>query len=218
MTTPKTVKNILNDMDRTVAELQKKGILNDYRAYSIKSIGQSLFEISYPNKNEKSSIVFDKHVTGGTIMDTLLKNLQYNVLFYDKSFIQAEFIVNNNEVIKERLVFMKKHNKIGNKKEIEQFEIRDEDWFAEEFGVPIVMRIDFAPKDHVEGDHAKTHLTLSNHESCRIPIKGIVTFSEFVRFIVFHFYNIKMDLKVYRSSANDTITEIEKKMIHINWN
>ena len=87
MTTPKTVKNILNDMNRTVAELQKKGILNDYRAYSIKSIGQSLFEISYPNKNEKSSIVFDKHVTGGTIMDTLLKNLQYNVLFYDKSFI-----------------------------------------------------------------------------------------------------------------------------------
>lgn len=217
MTEPKTVKNIIKDIRETVTELQKKNIVHDYREFSVKSTGRNLFEISYPGKNETSNIVFDKHVTGGRIMETLLKNLQYNVLFYDKSFIQAEFIVRNNEVIKERLTFMKKHSKIWGKKEIEEFEIMDEDWFAEDLGVPIVIRIDFAPDDHVEGDHAKTHLTLSNHESCRIPIKGIVTFSEFVRFIVFHFYNIKMDLKVRRSSANDTITELEKKMMHINW-
>lgn len=81
-----------------------------------------------------------------------------------------------------------------------------------------MLRIDYAPDDHVECDHAVTHLTLSNHESCRIPMKGIVTFSEFVRFVLFHFYNIKLDLQVYRSDDGDTITELEKKMIHMNWN
>ena len=152
------------------------------------------------------------------MINVLLEGLQYNILLYDKSLIQAEFTVDKDEVIKERLVFMKKHNKIWNAEEIEEYEILDEDWFSEEYGVPIMLRVDYAPKDHIEGDHAKTHLTLSNHESCRIPIKGIVTFSEFVRFILFHFYDIKLDLKVCRSSAEDTITEHEKKMIHMNWN
>ena len=205
-------------MNKTIAELQGKGILLDDRHYSTSCIGRNLFEISYPGKNEASSIVFDKHVTSGIIIDTLLKELQYNILFYDKGFIQAEFTVDGDEVIKERLVFMKKHNKIWDKTEIEEYESKDIDWFSEEEGVPIMLRVDFAPDDHIEGDHAKTHLTLSNHESCRIPIKGIITFSEFVRFILFHFYDIKLDLKVCRSSADDTITELEKKMIHMNWN
>ena len=49
-------------------------------------------------------------------------------------------------------------------------------------------------------------------------MKGIVTFSEFVRFILLHIYDIKLDLKVCRSNAEDTITELEKQMIHMNWN
>ena len=86
---------------------------------------------------------------------------------------------------------MKKHNKIWDFKEIEAYEAEDKDWFMEEEGVPIMLRIDYAPDDHIEGEHAATHLTLSNQECCRIPIKGIVTFSEFVRFVLLHFYDIK---------------------------
>lgn len=217
MATSKAVKNILDDMNKTIAELQNRNILLDDRHYSAYCIGKNLYEITYPGKNDVSSIVYDKHVTSNEIIDTLLKGLQYNILLYDKGLIQVEFIVDRNNVVKERLVFMKKHNKIWNVDEIAQYESRDEDWFAEEEGVPIMLRIDYAPDDHVDGDHAATHLTISNHESCRIPIKGIISFSEFVRFVLFHFYNIKMELKVYRLSENETITEFEKKMIHMNW-
>ena len=49
----------------------------------------------------------------------------------DKGLIQAEYIVNGNNVIKERLVFMKKHNKIWSAEEIAEYEILEEDWFAE---------------------------------------------------------------------------------------
>lgn len=214
----KTVKKITRDIDKTIEELSHKGILIDCKKYFKKRVGKDTFEISYPQKNDKSKIVFDKNVTSSKIIDTLLSGLQYNVLFYDKGFIQAEFKVKGDEIIKERLVFMKKHNKIWDKKEIEEYEKLEQDWFSEECGVPIMLRVDFAPDEHVDCVHAATHLTLSNHESCRIPIKGIVTFSEFVRFVLFHFYDIKMDLKVCRSSSNDTITELERKMIHLNWN
>lgn len=217
MSASKAVKNILDDINKTIAELQSRNILLDDRHYSTNCVGKNLYEISYPGKNDASSIVYDKHVNSNEIMETLLKELQYNILFYDKGLIQAEFVVDNKKVLKERLVFMKKHNKVWNAEEIAQYESKDEDWFAEEEGVPIMLRVDYAPDDHVNGDHAATHLTISNHESCRIPIKGIVTFSEFVRFVLFHFYNIKMELKVCRLRENDTITELERKMIHMNW-
>lgn len=114
-------------------------------------------------------------------------------------------------------MFIKKHNRIWDLREIQECERLEEDWFSDEEGIPIMLRIDYAPEEHIDGEHAATHLTISNHESCRIPIKGVVTFSEFVRLVLFHFYNIKMERKIWRLESEDTITDIEKKMIHINW-
>lgn len=218
MTTSRLVKDILLDMNRTITELRGKELLRDEKGITqIPNKGNTL-EISYQGKNDASSIVYDKHITSGDLIDTLLTDQQYTILLYDKSLIQAEFIVKGKDIIKERLVFMKKHNKIWEADEIKEYENNDEDWFAEDFGVPIMFRIDYAPEDHIECDHAATHLTISNHESCRIPMKGIVTFSEFVRFILLHVYGIRLDLKACRSRAEDTITELEKQMIHMDWN
>lgn len=217
MATSKLVKNILDDMNKTITELRCRELLRDEKGISQSSQKGGIIEISFNGKDATGGIVFDKHITSSQIIDTLLEGKQYTILFYDKGLIQAEYIIDGNNVIKERLVFMKKHNKIWDAKEIEEYEILEEDWFTEE-GVPIMLRIDYAPDDHKECDHAATHLTISNHESCRIPMKGIVTFSEFVRFVLFHFYDIKMNMKICRSSADDTITELEKAMMHVSWN
>ena len=88
------------------------------------------------------------------------KRQQYNLILYDKGLIQAEFLVNHDKIVKERLVFIKKHNKIWNMSEIEEHEILEEDWFDDEDGIPIMLRIDYAPDDHVDGDHAAAHLSL----------------------------------------------------------
>ena len=204
-------------MNKTIAELYNKELVRDARGISQKTVAGGVCEISFPGKNNTGSIVFDKHITSAEILDTLLKGLQYNVLLYDKGLIQAEFIVDGENIIKERLVFIKRHNKIWNIKEIEEYERLEEDWFSDEEGIPIMLRIDYAPDEHIDGEHAATHLTISNHESCRIPIKGIVTFSEFVRLILLHFYDIKMERKVWRLESEDTITALEKHMVHINW-
>lgn len=45
---------------------------------------------------------------------------------------------------------MKKHNKIWDAEEIKEYESNDEDRFTEDFGVPIILRIDYTPDDLVE--------------------------------------------------------------------
>lgn len=80
----------------------------------------------------------------------MLVNQQYNILFYDKGFIQVEYIISGSNFIKERLAFMKKHNKIWDAEEIKEYESNDEDRFTEDFGVPIMLRIDYSPDDLVE--------------------------------------------------------------------
>ncbi len=212
-------KNILDDIRKTISELYEKNLVRDYKEISSNQTGKCDYELTFSGKdNTICSIVYDKHISGEAIMDHLLRGCQYNVLLYDKSIIQAEFKIKENKIIKERLVFMKRHNKIWDIEEINESESQEQDWFSEEKGIPIIFRIDYAPDDHKECDHAATHATLSNHECCRIPIKGIVTFSEFVRFLLFHFYGIKMNLKENRSSMNDTLTDLEKKLVHISWN
>lgn len=217
MATSGLIKNILKDIEQTLRELRGMNLLLEEKGTTQKQISKNTWELTYNGKNSSSSIVYDNHISSSKIINQLLQNQQYSLLFYDKGLIQAEFTVENDEVVKERLVFMKKHNKIWDAKEIQEYENQDQDWFAEEEGVPIMIRIDYSPDTHIEGDHAATHLTISNHESCRIPVKGIVTFSEFVKFVLFHFYKLKLNVQVYHSSAGETITELEKKMIHMNW-
>ena len=218
MATSKMVKSVLGDMRNTINELYSKNFVRDYRQESCRETAKDTYEISFSRKdNNICNIVYDEHISSEEIMEQLLKGYQYTILLYDKSIIQAEFIIKDELIVKERLVFMKRHNKIWNMDEIDECEILEQDWFSEEKGIPIVFRIDYAPDDHKDGDHSATHFTISNHQSCRIPIKGIVTFSEFVRFVLFHFYNIKMELKQCRLGMDDTITEIERQMIHINW-
>lgn len=218
MGTSKMVKSVLGDIRKTINELYSKKLVRDYRELSTILTAKDTYEISFSGKNNDiCNIVYDEHISGEEIIDKLLNGYQYNVLLYDKSLIQAEFIIEEESIIKERLVFMKKHNKIWKSDEIEEAENNEYDWFSEEKGIPIVFRIDYDPKAHIDGEHSATHLTLSNHKSCRVPIKNIVTFSEFVRFILQHFYNEKLELKQNRMTSDDTITQIEKKMVHINW-
>lgn len=218
MATSKIVKCILDDMQKTIAELYNMNLVRDYRGVSDNQIGKNTYEISYSGKNTTGSIVYDKHISGENIIQTLLKELQYTVLLYDKSIIQAEYLIKNEQIIKARLVFMKMHNKIWEQEEIDECEYLEQDWFADEMGIPIMIRIDCDVKEHIDGEHPVTHLTLSNHETCRIPMKEIPTFSEFIRFVLFHFYGIKFDLKECKFDFYETITELEKKMMHLYWN
>ena len=217
MAVSKLCKELLRDIEATITELRNMSFLRDEKGISQRALSRDLFEISFAGKNDAGGIMYDKKTSCAKLMDVLLQEQQYTILLYDKSIIQAEFLIEGNRIVKERLVFLKKHNKTWDADEIDLYEAFDEDWFTEEYGIPIVIRIDYDPREHKDGEHPSSHLTLSNHESCRIPMKEAVTFSEFVRFILFHFYDKKLNKASFRLSVPEDITELEKKMIHVNW-
>lgn len=201
----------------TINELRKKELIRDICGVADRQTGASAFEISFSGKSDANSVMLDKHVSASFVMNTLLQERQYTILLYDKGIIQAEFCINNGEIVKERLIFLKKHNRIWDKEEISVADAEDEDWFADEESVPTFLRIDYDPSSHIECDHPAAHLTLANNESCRIPIQDAVTFSEFIRFVLLHFYSIKLDTESFRFDKEQTITKLEQKMLHISW-
>lgn len=210
-------KDTVKDIERTVGELYNLELIRDYHPSSIKKTGPDSGEISMSHHSDANNILFDKHLSAEEIIYTLLENQQYTVLLYDKAIIQVEFTFENNEVTKERLLFIKKHNRIWKPKEIKDADEEDSDWFQDEKGIPVFIRFDFDLKNHRECCHPISHLTISNYDSCRIPIKNAVSFSEFVKFIVRHFYSINMEFDPYRFNGEPTITELESIMMHINW-
>lgn len=218
MSLSKFGKAILSDIESTIAELRQLHFIRDESGIAQHCISRDSYEFTFSGRNDSNKVMYDKHISCSRLMDILLTNRQYTILLYDKSIIQAEFIVCGDEVVKERLVFIKKHNKIWNTLEIDDCDANDEDWFSDEEGIPIVIRVDFDPEKHQEREHAISHLTFANHESCRIPVKEALSFSAFVAFIMFHFYNISITQKPFRICENETITCNEKQMLHISWN
>ena len=211
-------KEIISDIQCTIAELWERELIRDGKGVAEHILPGNLCEITFPEKTDASGLMYDKKISCSRLADELLSERQYTILLYDKSIIQAEFVIESNSIKKERFVFIKKHNKIWDPDEINEYDANDEDWFSEEFGIPILLRVDYDPSEHRDCEHAASHLTLANHESCRIPMKQAITFSEFMRFILFHFYNVKLQKAEYRLNSPEDITESEKKMIHISWN
>lgn len=78
------------------------------------------------------------------------------------------------------------------------------------------LYLDANPDVYKECDHAKAHFHLGNQEQCRIPLKGPVAFSDFVNFIMLHFYDQKINVPK-TNYTDQTISFKEQKMIHIFW-
>ena len=209
-------KKLINDVNNIITELRKFKLVRDESGLSQKETGRNTLELSFSSKTSENNVLYDNNLSTNEILTHLLKHNQYLVLLYDKSIIQAEFIIKDNSIIKERLVFIKKHNKVWSKEEIQDADNYDIDWFEEQDGIPIFIRVDYDPLEHIEGEHPSCHMTLSNCETCRIPMKGPLSFSEFINFVLIHFYNVHLKNIVSVSNEN-ALTDIEKKMIHLNW-
>lgn len=222
MSLPKIAKDIKKDIEVTKKALWNLGVISEITGESITSTGNNSCNITWCTKNDSNNIFYDTNVSIDYLFEQILSTRQFSILFYDKSILQAEYMIKNGVICKQRLLFMKRHNRVWDKEEIKSFEEQEEvyfgDWFHDNEGIPILIRIDFDsdPKAYKECEHAMAHFHLSNHESCRIPLKGVVTFSDFVEFVMLHFYGKKMEVPK-TCYFNETISQAEQEMLHIYW-
>ncbi len=216
MTNKNCLKLIEDDIKRTISKLYSLNFIRDQNDIKREAGSNNELMLSYKRKFGSTNYLYDNNINYATIIDKLLEQRDYTLLLYDKSIIQYEFIIKDGVIIKERLLFIKKHNKIWPKDELNKFDGDDEDWFNDNLGFPIVIRIDYDSKNAKPITHPDVHFTLSNHESCRIPVKSIMQVSEFIQFILFTFYNQQIEIEK-KHTYPLTIKSEEKRMIHINW-
>lgn len=220
MSKKNVLKVVKEDIESAKKLLYDHELVLEMKGESIKKFSNNSYSITWAGKDHSNNIIYDKDVGVDFIIKELLKKHQYSVLLYDRSLIQMEFIIENNEIVKQRLLFIKKHNKIWSKEEIASISSLPDtdffDYFFENNGIPTMIRIDYDVKNSKDCIHPISHMTISNHETCRIPIKSLISCTKFISMILYHFYDIKQDVNTV-DYIGDTITESEKKMFHINW-
>ena len=214
----KFLQKFSKDYNNIIKELYEKNMIRDSKMHSVLE-NDKIVEISRSGRENESNILYDKHLPIEKVMDTLLERKEYNILLYDRSIIQYEFIIEDGKIIKERLIFLKKHNYLWSKEEIidkdmYNFEI---DWFEEELGIPVVIRVDYDINNHIDIVHPITHMTISNYDECRIPMMGSLSLYNFINFILNFFYNDFLNFKSNFEENDITITENEKKRVHFEW-
>jgi len=214
----KFIRDFITDYNNIVRELYEKKMIRDIKCHVINDRGE-VVEITHENKSNESNILYDRHLPIETIMDILLENKEYNLLLYDRSIIKYQLAIRNGKIYKERLIFIKKHNYLWTKDEINKKDIDDfgVDWFQEEISIPIVIRIDYDSENYEDIIHPITHMTLSNYEECRIPMMGAVTLYNFINFILNFFYNDNLNCASVFEETDITISQNEKKRLHFEW-
>lgn len=212
------ISEIQKDFGLVVNSLLQKNLVRDYCSFSIKD-NNSQFSVTRPNRKNESNILFDRTCSITDMTDILLENHEYNLLFYDKGIFQFEFEVYDGKIIKERFIFLKKQNKLWNKEEISLLDDDEiaEDWFSNEIGIPIIIRVDFDKHNYVELTHPISHMTINNYEECRIPMRGPISISKFVNFILNIFYNDSIDAFESLYDEEITISDKECELLHFDW-
>lgn len=205
------ISSVKKELDIIIDYLYKCDLCVEYQDYAINNIGNNIIEITRPNRRNESTLLYDEIFSVKRLTKTLLDGKEFNILLKDKSIIQFEFECRDGEIIKERFIYIRPFNHIDFLSE----EYDDFDWFEIDDGIPIIIRIDYDEKDLP--DHPKSHATLNNVECCRIPLKGPISVTSFISFILSMFYGINYSGELFDYVNFETITEEERKRIHLNW-
>ena len=159
------------------------------------------------------------------IYEDLVSSRAYNVRLPDGAIIQLMYAFSKRTLVSHRLAFFPSPRRDDHQ---EQLLVEDEEHWLQRASdtmknVPLPqMRFDYNsdPGLHQEVTHPRCHLTLGQHEVCRIPVTSPLTPQLFVDFILRNFYestpNEYLDaLPNLDGQFDETITAQERKIIHI---
>lgn len=212
------VREVTKEFNIIVEELIRKNICLDYSNFSINECKEYI-EITRNNRKNESNILYDTNKSVEEILDILLKKQEYNMLMFDKGIMQFELIVENGEIVKERFIYINKQNGVYGINEIKEME-NDENninWYEEITGIPVLIRMDYDKAYELNDIHPISHLTISNCECCRIPMKGPMSISRFINFILNMFYDEKISAIETNYDKLETLKLKDKDKLYMYW-
>lgn len=211
--------------------MTKKTILDEINKLTSKLIYLSLStEQNFPA--EKNGMIYISGIHDNSIAlrnlsyveiyDTLDKENNYNIKMADGALIQFMYTFIDDKLIKNRLTFFPSPHLEEYQNNAETYEL--DEIYADIISKNIVatpIRFDFDPKNHSEGHHPSSHLTIGQYKNCRIPVYKPLSPYEFINFILINFYNTvhrkfseELDFQSQITFAN-CITDKEKYLFHL---
>ncbi len=163
-----------------------------------------------------------KNISYHELYSEIEKEKAYNLKMLDGAFIQMMYKFTGKELEQHRLAFFPSPN-------LEEFQNNPEIYILDEIYadviskniVPFPIRFDFDCREEVVKDikHPKSHLTLGQYKNCRVPVCSPIMPNQFIDFILRNFYYTAYEHHLLNFSLkkkfSHTITEMEKKFIHI---
>lgn len=205
------ISAIKKELNIIVDFLYKNNLCIEYTDYAISTIGNNKIEITRPNRRKESNILYDELISIKDTVKKILTGKEYNILLKDRSIIQFEFECENGLITKERFIYIRPFNTT----DFVNDEYDDCDWFEMGYEIPLIIRIDYDIED--KPNHPKAHATINNIKYCRIPLKGPISVTNFMNFILNMFYGENYMGESFSYASKITITSAEKKKFHINW-
>lgn len=207
---------ILDDYKKCLSILYKeKLILQSYDLEVMKINGVD--EITWSTKKiDFKNLSYDKMIEVNKVLENIIDNKQFLIRFYDGSIFSYQLKIKNNQVCKGNILFIKVQDRSWKDEDMTWQDFQYNEETDTMLGCPICIRIDIDTNKH-DDVHSICHLTLSNYESCRIPINRILSISDCLSFIMVNFYD-KCNLITPLPLFNECITEKEKKKAHLKFN
>ncbi|MGE6601499.1 DUF2290 domain-containing protein [Lysinibacillus fusiformis] len=214
---------IKDEIDDIITQLISCGLCIKQNFTSIKDVGKNKV-VSWGETKDLSIVM--KNIDYEDIYNTLEKDNNYTLKLIDGSLVQMMYKFNrNHEIVSHRLGFFPciTLQPLEDDHELySRFDLYAD--IMKNNTLPTIFRFDFDEdsKLHIELDHAKSHVTFGQFESCRIPSSGPMSPKKFIDFVVRNFYHTAMkDFDLNFNCKNNferTITENETNVIHFNFN
>ncbi len=207
-------KSVITNYKEVVRILSNNRMLIDYNELSEKNISNKR-TLNYCTKNDSSQCLMDPSFSATELYSQLYSNRQYNLEFIDGSILLFQCTIEGKKIIKQRMVFIKIYNNlpIEDNETWETYQVGDTEKIQLSF--PVLLRADYDINQDKE-DHPYSHLTISNIENCRIPIKANLGFDRFVEFVVHQIFH-RYDIQIPKINYENTIRDTERKEVHLDW-
>lgn len=139
-------------------------------------------EVTFPNAEHLADALRSRSYLD--LYRSLAGRRVYNAMLDDGALIQMNYLFDGRELKRHRLAYM------GAPQSLSRLEESDFVGRGATVDAPAtVFRFDFDDQDHPDDvAHPKSHLTIGRAEHCRIPVSRPVTPSQFLDFVLRHFY------------------------------
>ena len=116
------LKALIKEYTMIYRILYEKNYIIEHKELSKNCIGKDLYELTWAGRSPEANITFNLDLPINPIIETLLEKEQFSMLFYDKSILQVEYKIEANKIVKQRMQYIKKDNKVRTIKEIQDLE------------------------------------------------------------------------------------------------